>query len=143
MLYAIHDDDGRIYQANRVYIGDDEHKAYQSLLNDLGHKYVQGNNPSIPMTEEWFVKGGELSERPDMNVTLNKTLFKCGPNDAAVIKGIIKGSRFEVRAAGVTIWSGKLDGEELEIHSPVPCQYTIVLNYWPYKQLSIIVEAIA
>jgi hypothetical protein len=78
-----------------------------------------------------------------MDIQVNKTVFKCGPNDAVVLKNCFRGSAFEVRAAGATIWSGSLDGEELELHSPVPCSYTILMDYWPYKQFALDVEAVA
>jgi hypothetical protein len=145
MLYAVYGEDGKITQANKVYIGEDEHAKYQELLSDLGHKWVSQNTHDIPMSEHWYVKvsQGELCERPVMDIKVNKTVFKCGSNDALVFKGCIKGSAFECIAAGEVIYSGILDGEELELHSVIPCLWKVKFNYWPFKQYEFVAEAVA
>src|SRR6516164_2813927 len=44
-LFAIHDETGRINQANKVFVSSEELKKYEALLRDLGHDYAKVRHP--------------------------------------------------------------------------------------------------
>lgn len=150
MLFALHDDDGKIHQANKVY---DDHRKYVGLLRDLGHRFVAVNAPGLLPPEHWHVdikpryrgqRLTELKERPVMQIEVTKTRIKAGSkDDSAVLKNIPAGARFEVLTSNTSIHSGLLDGTELELFIPVPCIYRVTLDLWPYKQFQVDIEAYA
>lgn len=140
MLYALHHEDGQIHQANKLY---DEPGRYDTLLNDLGHTYVKADAPGLLPPEHWYVdvKAKELCERPIMPIEVTKLRIKAGGKDSTVLKNCFAGARFDVRTMNESIHSGLLDGTELELFIPVPCIYRITLDYWPYKQFQVDIEA--
>lgn len=143
MLYALHNEDGSIHQANKLYVGDADHKKYADLLNDQGHKFVTVNSPGILPAEHWYVKSGELSERPIMDITVSKTQIKCGDKDNVLFTNCPKNGKFRVIAAGSEIWSGVLDATELQISMPVPCVCKVLFDYWPFKTFTADLEFVA
>ena len=139
MLYAIHDvDTGRITQANKVFVGDDELKVYEDLLGELGQTYVKANVAGLLPPELWYVAANELHERPVMQAAT----IRAGTD--AVITNIPNGASVDISAAGSVIYSiVALDGDELEFPMPVPCKYRAVIRLWPYQDCAIDVEAVA
>jgi hypothetical protein len=141
MLFAIHDESGRINQANKVY----EPEGYDKLLDDLGHKYVSAQSTGLLPPEHWFVdvSAKELIERPIMNVQVSKTQIKAGDKDSALLTGIPKQSKVFIYAAGTELYKmDPFDAEELELSIPVPCTYTVVIDLWPYKTFRTVIEAV-
>jgi hypothetical protein len=144
MLYAIHDEKGQITQANKVFVCDDELKAYETLMGDLGHKYVSDQRAGLLPPEHWFVdvKAGQITERPVMQAVAQATMIRAG--DHALITGIPKGAAVDILAAGSTIYSlAAIDGDELEFPIPVPCKYRATIRLWPFKDCTIEIEAVA
>ncbi|SHJ69544.1 hypothetical protein SAMN05444159_1253 [Bradyrhizobium lablabi] len=143
MLYALHQEDGRIHQANKLY--DADTKRYDDLLNDLGHAYVKANAPALLPPEHWMVdvKAKEICERPVMRATAYANIIKAGTN--ALLLNIPHGADVTILAVGAVIRSvPKLDGDELEFPvASVPCKYTAVITLWPFKDCTIEIEAIA
>jgi hypothetical protein len=141
MLYAIHDDSGRITQANKVFVGEDELRAYERMLGDLGQTYVKANLSGLLPPELWYVTAGELRERPTMQAAADAATIRAGTD--AVITGIPKGASVDISAAGAVIYSiAALDGDELQFSMPVPCRYRAVIRLWPYQDCAIDVEAV-
>ena len=144
MLYALHDGDGRIHQANKLYDADTE--RYDNLLNDLGHAYVKANAPALLPPEHWMVdvKAKEICERPVMRATAFAPIIKAGTN--ALLLNIPKGADVTILAVGGAVIRSilKLDGDELEFPVvSVPCKYTAVISLWPFKDCMIDIEAVA
>ena len=46
-LFAIHDESGRISQANKVFVSAEELKKYEALLRDLGHDFAKVRHPGL------------------------------------------------------------------------------------------------
>lgn len=145
MIYAVHDEDGKVTNIQKTWIADHEHLAYSYQMQELGHTFVTEDRADLVSPDHWMVdvKGGHLSERPEMQVEINKTTFKVGESDSVVLKNIPLNFNYRIMAASAEIWSGSNDGTELELHSPVPCKWLIVIDKWPYKSWSVEVEAIA
>ena len=143
MLYAIHDvDTGRITQANKVFVGDDELKAYEDLLGELGQTFVKANLAGLLPPELWYVAANELRERPVMQATAQAATIRAGTD--AVITNIPNGAGVDISAAGAVIYSiAALDGDELQFSMPVPCKYRAVIRLWPYQDRAIDIEAVA
>lgn len=147
MLYALYNEEiGSIHQANKVY--DADGLNYDALLHETGHKFVTVNSPGLLPPDHWFVdvSAKEICERPVMGtVEVNKTRITCGDQDSCLITGIPKQAK-----ARVTMRDGTevyppfvLDAEQLEISIPVPCTYRVYLDLWPYKTLTLEIEATA
>ncbi len=143
MLYAIHDvDTGRITQANKVFVGDDELNVYEDLLGELGQTYVKANVAGLLPPELWYVTANELRERPVMQATAQAATIRAGTD--AVITNIPNGASVDISAAGSVIYSiAALDGDELQFSMPVPCKYRAVIRLWPYQDCAIDIEAVA
>lgn len=139
MLYVHHNDDGQIHQANKLYVGDDEHTKYAALLKDKGDQFITLNAPGLLPAEHWFVKSGALSERPLMDVDVSKKQIRCG-DDYALFTGCPKKATFRVIAVGQEIWSGVLDATELQISMPVPLKCKVLLDCWPFKTFEMELE---
>jgi hypothetical protein len=142
-LYLIHDADGRINQANKVFITDRELKVYDTLLGDLGQTYVKVKRAKrLVSPDHWYVASGKQRRRPLMPAVAQATTIAAGTD--AVITGIPKGAAIDIQAAGTTIYSvAALDGDELEFQIPVVCTYRVVIRLWPYQDCVIDIEAVA
>lgn len=148
MLYAVHYTDGEtpgeIHQSNKVYY--DDVKPYEDVLNNLGHSYLKLNSPGLLPPDRFFVdvKQQQLCDRPLMQIAVSKTQIKAGSTtDSAVLKGCPAGAKFDITTGGVSVFSGLLDGTEMEIFIPVPCIYRITLDFWPFQQFAVEIEATA
>jgi hypothetical protein len=143
MLYAIYDPDGRINQANKVYV--DDLSSYETLLGDLGHRYVKANAPGLLPPELYYVTSNEITARPVMGAQAAAATIRAGTD--AVITGIPKGASVDVFVTGFyqrPIWSmAALDGDELQFPMPSPSKYRAVIRYWPYQDCAIEIEAVA
>lgn len=144
-LFAVHEEDGKVVQLTKTWLSASEHLAYSYQLEELGHKFVTQDSPNLLHPDHWMVdvKGGHLSERPVMRVEVSKTVFKIGENDSVVLKNIPANFKYRIMAASAEIWTGDNEGTELELHSLVPCKWTIHIDRWPYKPWKTDVEAIA
>jgi hypothetical protein len=142
MLYAIHDESGRINQANKVFVED--FKSYEKLLGDLGQTYVRELRPGLLPPEYWFVNTAtrRIKKRPQMRARPQARFVKVGT--MAVVTGIPKGASVDVLAAGSTIWSiAALDGDELEFSMPdYPCTFRVIVRSWPYQDRVIDIEGV-
>lgn len=145
MLFSIHDDDGRIHQANKVYL---DPEKYPGLLNDLGHKFVAENAPGPLSPDHWYVANGAHVERSMMPIEVSKTTIKCGQDDWVLFKNIPDGVSYSVTCAGAMLYppegtSDLLGGNELQISMPVPCRFYVSFKKWPYKDFNTTIEAVA
>lgn len=148
MLYAIHDrDSGEIYQANKLYVGNDELKKYEGDTTDLGHKFVKRNASGLLPPEHWYVdvKAEDLVSRPIMQATAYANTIKAGTN--AVLLNLPIGADITIMAVGyqtpVHVFP-KVDGDELEFPlADVPCIYQAIIRKFPHKDCTITIEAVA
>lgn len=144
MLYAVHDEEGRIFHSTMVY--DPDGLQFDRQLNERGDKFVKHVSAGLLPPEQYFVASGEICHRPDMPVWVTKKVFKCGDSDSTIFRGFPRGAK-------CTIWAKVLrevvypefvvDADELEISIPVPCTYEAWFDYWPYKTCKFEVEAVA
>jgi hypothetical protein len=152
-LFAIHDESGRISQANKVFVGPDELKKYQALLGDLGHAYAKVRHPGLLPPEYWYVQKKQgarrktLTQRPVMRAVAQASTIKAGAD--AVILNVPPGASIDVLAIGAgiaptAVWSlAALDGDEFEFSAPVPMIYRTIIRLWPYRDCIIDIEAFA
>jgi hypothetical protein len=142
-LYMIHDGDGRITQANKVFIPEKDLKAYETLLGELDQTYVKVKRAKrLVSPDHWYVAAGKPLRRPPMRASAQAVTIKAGTD--AVITGIPKGAAIDIQAAGTTIYSvAALDGDELDFTIPVVCTYRVVIRLWPYQDCAIDIEAVA
>jgi hypothetical protein len=137
MFYAVYEPDGRIIQGIKVY----DQPDYAKLLNEHGYKFVARNSPGLLSDQHWYVRDAELTERPLMPVEVSRTRIQAGGRDSAVLRGIPAGARFEITTSNITVHSGPLDGDELELFIPVPCIYRVRLDLWPFQTFGVDIEA--
>jgi hypothetical protein len=142
-LFMIHDGDGRITQANKVFVSDKDLKAYETLLGDLAQTYVKVKRAKrLVSPDHWYVGSGKPLRRPVMPAVAQAVTIKAGTD--AVITGIPKGAAIDIQAAGSTIYTlASLDGDELEFNIPVVCTYRVTIRLWPYQDCAIDIEAVA
>ena len=152
-LFAIHDESGRISQANKVYVSPEELKTYEALLRDLNHDFAKVKHPGLLPPEYWWVrkeKGARrktLAQRPMMRAVAQASTIKAGAD--GVILNIPPGASIDVLAIGAgiaptAVWSlAAVDGDEFEFAAPVPMIYRSVIRLWPYRDCVIDIEALA
>ena len=153
-LFAIHDESGRISQANKVFVSAEELKKYEALLRDLGHDYAKVRHPGLLPPEYWYVpkkKPGArrktITPRPVMQAFAQASTIKAGTD--AVILNIPPGSSIDVLAIGggiapTAFWSlAVLDGNEFEYATSVPMVHRFVIRLWPYRDCVIDIEALS
>lgn len=139
MFFAVHNEEGRITQGNKVY----DPEGYEDLLREHNYKFVAANVPGLLLPDDWYVTSKELHQRPTMPIEVSKTTIRVGVNDSALFTNCPAKATFTVRASGAVIYSGTLDATVLEISIPVPCVYEVELNLWPYRTFTQRIEAVA
>ncbi|WP_458760557.1 hypothetical protein ACSVBT_07120 [Afipia sp. TerB] len=135
MLFAVHDEEGRITQSNKVF----DPEGYDDLLREHGHQFATVNTNAVLSPDEWFVKGGTLTERPTMKVALRRPVVKAG--DVVRFSNIPTGSRVLIVGAGTVLANEAVIGHTLEFPMPVPCSYTVTFSRFPYRDFIVQVEA--
>ena len=149
-LFAIHDESGRISQANKVFVSAEELKKYEALLRNLGHDYAKVRHPGLLPPEYWYVQKKQgalrktLTVRPRMTAAALSPVIKAGTD--AVITGIPKGASMDVFAVGYQqqpLYSEAVASDEVEFPMPVPSKYRVVIRLWPYQDCKIDIEAVA
>lgn len=144
MLYVVHDENGQITQANKVWLDPNE-VDYDQLLKDRGLNFLKdGRANHLPSHEHHMVdvKSSELIERPVMLCHAAATMIKAGT--AVVILAIPQGAAIDIHAANASVHSiPQLWGDELEFNTEqAPCVYTITIRLWPFKDSIITIEAV-
>ena len=138
--FTVHDEEGRITQSNKIYIETD----YAKALNNHGFdKFVQSAHDRPLDTYQKYVHNGDLCDRPQMQIVVDRTRIRAGGNDAAKFSGIIPGTKATVWTSGINIGSEMIPVDKMELPIPVPCVYRVVFEKWPYKDLVIEVEAVS
>ena len=151
-LFAIHDETGRISQANKVFVSAEELKKYEALLRDLGHDFAKVRHPGLLPPEYWYVpkkKPGALRKtvtpRPVMQAFAQASTIKAGTD--AVITGVPKGASIDIFAIDylqTSLYSeAAFAGGDVEFLMPAPAKYRVMIRLWPYRDCTIDVEAVA
>lgn len=141
MLFLVHDDDGRITQANKVYSPD----GYADQLRDLGLKHVVLQRDGIIPIDDFFIQAGAVSPRPVMKLRLIKDRIATGDNDAAYIRGIPHGARFTIVVDGhesVPLLDDIINDTVMEFSAPAPGTYKITFEKFPYLARTLKITAI-
>lgn len=154
MLYAIHDETGRIQQANKVWMTADlvnsqgQKCTYDDLLNERELKYVTDKLANHHASHDHFfvdvlAKEPVLREREVMGCVASATTIKAGTS--ALITNIPNEASVDIMAAGSMVeYMDKVDADELEyITQNVPLTYTFVFRLFPYKDCTLQIEAVA
>lgn len=154
MLYAIHDETGRIQQANKVWMTADlvnskgQKCTYDDLLNERELKYVTDKLANHHATHDhYFVdvlrKTPRLREREVMKAAAFATTIKAGAS--ALITNIPNEASVDIIAAGSMIeHMDKVDADELQYDTQnVPLVYTFIFRLFPFKDCTIQIEAVA
>lgn len=136
-LFVVHEADGQISQANKVY----SPEGYHELLEDRGLSYVAVPDRGLIRPGHFYVDKGELLDRPDLTTIIDKRKIKAGGDDSALITGIPRKAKIGVWAVGQLLHE-VTDTDQLEISIPVPCTYTVKIDLWPYKTWSTDIEAV-
>ena len=150
-LFAIHDESGRINQANKVFVSAEELKKYDALLRDLGHDFAKVRHPGLLPPENWYVlkKQGArrktVTPRPVMQAVAQASIIKAGTD--AVITGVPKGASIDIFAIDylqTSLYSeAAFAGGDVEFLMPAPAKYRVMIRLWPYRDCTIDVEAVA
>lgn len=144
MFYGIYEGEdsatpGRFTQGNKHY---DPNDKYEDQIHALGQKFIKKDIPGLLSPDLWYAMNGEATERPPMEVAIDKTTIKAGGSDASVLIGAPKDVSFNVFVGSDVVWSGTLPDGELEMSVPAPGLYRIVLEKWPYQMFTVDVEAV-
>jgi hypothetical protein len=150
-LFAIHDESGRISQANKVYVSPEELKKYEALLRDLNHDFAKVKHPGLLQPEYWYVQKKQgarrktVMQRPVMRAVAQTKTIKAGTD--GVILNVPPGASIDVLAIGAgiaptSIWfEPALNGDEFEFAISAPGLYRAVIRLWPYRDCVIDFEA--
>lgn len=141
MLYAVYDEDGRIYQSIKVY----DQPNYDQLLKEYDYKFAKMQHPGLLSADGWHIntRTEGFVKRPRMQVALDKTRIKAGGSESAVFRNIPKDAKITVSALNEIIHEGFWETDELEISIPIPITYTIMIERWPYQTFRRNIEAYA
>lgn len=140
MLFLVHEDDGRITQANKVY----DPTGYGDLLRENGLKHIEIETGSVIPIDEHFILRGEVTRRPVMKLRMSKDRILAGNNDASVIRGIPSGSRLSIVVEGhesVPLINETISDSVLEFSAPAPGVYVLTFEKFPYLTQTIRIVA--
>jgi len=141
-LYAIHDESGKIKQANKIFAPT---AAYEQQLRDLGQSFAVDPTAMLLSPDDWYVDvaGGALTERPTLPVVAVRTKIKAGGGDRGVLIGVPKAGKVTITTGGMVLFQDTPGATELEIPIPVPCVYRVAIALWPYRTYVAEIEAFA
>lgn len=151
MFYAMYDKDGsltdgnigQLVQAIKIYVGEDERRAYEKRLQDEGQQFVKAETGGVLPPEKWMVSNDALHRRPRMRPIAQAAIVKAG--SPIVILCIPKAAKITVTNGMTVIWPQfTLDGDELQFPSAdYPCTYSVLIQKWPYMDRKITVQTVA
>ncbi|NEV75647.1 hypothetical protein DYI24_01125 [Rhodopseudomonas sp. BR0C11] len=140
MLYVVHNEQGRITQANKIFA---PAPGYEGQLRDLGYSFVQDEKRMIVPGEEFWVHKDKLRKRPDLSVLAPRRRIKAGGAERAVLHGVPKAALVTLTMDGVQLYQGT-PGETLcEFALPVPGLYRFAVDLWPARLFVVEIEAVA
>lgn len=140
MLFLVHDDEGRISQANQVY----QPKGYAELLSEHGMQHIALDVKGVVPIDDYYILKSEVTRRPEMELRVSKDLIAAGETDSAVIRGIPRGSRFSVVVEGfeaLPLMNEIIQDTVLEFSAPTPGIYKITFEKFPYMVRTVRVVA--
>lgn len=138
MLYVVHDSQGRITQANKIFA---PAPGYEGQLRDLGYSFVTDQKRMIVPSEEFWVYKEKLRKRPSLSVLAPRRRIKAGGAERAVLHGVPKAAVVTLTMEGVLLYQGT-PGEALcEFALPVPGLYRFAVDLWPARLFVADIEA--
>jgi hypothetical protein len=143
-LFLVHNEDGKIIQANKLY--DTPTAEYIDQMKNIGSPYIAVDRESLVRPDSWWVNNQQLCEMETMIIAVSKTAIKAGGADTVVLTGAPAGCEYRIEAnvpgVGTVIpYAGTLPDGELEVGMDVPCFFTIYFSKWPLKEFSVVIEA--
>lgn len=138
MLFLVHDEDGRVMQANKVYYPE----GYAGQLHDAGYKFIEVDQNTVPETDKIYVKNSKVAVRPTMNIRSSADRVATGKS--VVVKGIPRGVMLTILLEGyeaVPLHREELLDTSLEFVPPQPGTYLITFEKFPYMVCSLKVHA--
>lgn len=137
MLFGVHDEDGKIKFANKVYDPD----GYHDRLRDHGYdRFATCPVSSLRSPDHTWVRHGAFCDRPFMWVSLNKKTIKCGENDAAIFTDIPVGVQVTLAVGDLFIKSLGWTKTRLDFSMSTPGLYRLTFEKWPYQTFSAQIE---
>lgn len=146
MFYAIHDDDGRITQANKVFDSTGygrNPKSYDQLLHEHDLQFAKNKSNAVLSPDKWWVTHRQLALRPVMPIVVSKTTIQAGDNDAVIFTRIPKGAQFRAMTGGFAFQEETIPVTRLEYSVPVPCVCRVTFDLWPFQTFSVDIEVVA
>jgi hypothetical protein len=147
MLYAIHNENGEIIQANKIWHATDADKKYEDGIRGLGQKFVKKKSEFVLHPDQWWVKGKKIKSRPSMFITVSSTIVRAGGVDAAVLRGCPMGATWALMIADLNgappVISGVVDDPDMEFPFDHPGRYCVIFDLWPFQTCKIDLEAMA
>lgn len=151
MLYGVHDGEGRILQANKVYSpgglvnSSGKPASYDDLLSERELSFIRDPIAEHLGSHEHFrvdTKNKVFVSRDIMPVRAISTKIKV--NEKAVILGIPKGAKVEIFGAGALLYClNPFPGTELDFQIVAPMVQTVRIELWPFRTSFIDIEATA
>lgn len=147
MQYVFHNPDGKIEHAQKVYLSEQELRAYEQRLTDEVKPFiaVEGVSGLLNPDKIWINEATPqlLCDRPTMPVTVDRTKIIAGGSDTLVIRNIPRAATIRVLSSNIEIYAPMaLDTDEVEMSIPVPCVYRFEFELWPYQTCVVEVEAV-
>ena len=103
------------------------------LQNKDGEKIIEG----IADQKEQYIQNGEIVNRPQMPITINQTTVHADNTDTIIISNIPTGATMIIEREVYTI-----DDGVAELTFENPGTYRIMIEKFPYKDVTLEVEAI-
>ncbi len=140
MNYLVFNERGELVQSNKVY----DHSGYGDLLSEHNMQYVAVNSDVALRLDDWWVSNNQLTGRPEMPYNLPRSSFKADGKDGVVLSGLPKPCRVTVTVTGGIKLVEQEECTEgvVEVSSPVPATYTILIEAWPHKPRVFTVEGL-
>jgi len=139
MLYIVHDEEGRIQQANKHY----DPEGYDKVLHDFGmHNFIKVNVNTVVSPDEFFVHQNQLTMRDAMDIHIDRPCMVAGKS-GVTFSGLPKGCNITVLVANMPIYQDVINDGQAYLESPIPGLFTVQLDCWPWLPWSKVVECVA
>jgi hypothetical protein len=126
MIYQIYNSSGVILRTVCCPEVDAENQL------QIGESYVEGYGRD----DLNYIKDGKIAERPEMDITVDKTSVTANETDKVVIDKLPEGTKAVIQNQEHTITDNKL-----ELTFSDAGTYTIKLSCWPYLDKEITINA--
>ena len=127
MVYTIYDNTGKILW---VTYPSDEYKDPSTIAPEFN--YLEGEGSG----DTQYIDNGVITDRPSMNLSVDKTTIVANGTDEATISNIPSGATATCEGESLTI-----DDGELVFTADTAGIYTIKFECWPYLDEEVTINA--